>query len=257
MDFLNSDWLIHMLKKAGNTPQARMLSLFDILDDWTDAPGVSAQFELMTISQTGALQNYLSMEAAKAGAALPEMLAMQLYVMAVSAYNEKLQIRPDGNKDKDSSELILHAKNAASALISAQTKKEFRISKFSAYAIAASFLGAMIVASSIFIFNKNHVTDTPQIALAESLTQPVVATHEFIANPEDTAALIAQINQMRKGSCQLIEAIQLPDSYKKVYFENIVLGQISTDPSEQKLVRELLQKVRCNYTPMLMANSTG
>jgi hypothetical protein len=62
---------------------------------------------------------------------------------------------------------------------------------------------------------------------------------------------------MRKGSCQLPEALQLPDSYKKVYFEDIVSGQISTDPADQKLVRELLQKVRCNYSPMLMANSKG
>ena len=246
MDILNSDWLVGMLKKAGNTPQARMLSLFDILNDWTDAPGINVKIELNAINHAGVLQNYLSLEAAKAGAALPEMLASQLYFMAFSAMQEKLQ----GNNKEG----MQHAKNAALALITAQTKKEFRIAKSSAYAIAASFIGALAIAG-VFAINYNSATISPQVAVLTPYSQPVLAESQLIANPKDTAALIAEINQMSKGSCQLIEAIQLPDSYKKVYFENIVLGQISTSPSDQKLVRELLQKVRCNYTPMLMANS--
>jgi len=40
-----------------------------------------------------------------------------------------------------------------------------------------------------------------------------------------------------------------------VYFQNVVLGQITTDPAEQKLANQLLDMVRCNYTPMLMVNS--
>jgi hypothetical protein len=62
---------------------------------------------------------------------------------------------------------------------------------------------------------------------------------------------------MRQGNCQLIEALQLPEAYKKIYFDNIIMGQISTDREEQRVVNELLQMVRCNYTPMLMANSKG
>jgi hypothetical protein len=249
MDILNSNWLVGMLKKAGNTPQTRLLSLFDILNDWTDAPGINVKIELNAISHASVLQNYLSLEAAKAGAALPEMLASQLYFMAFSAMQEKLQ----GNNKEG----MQHAKNAALALITAQTKKEFRIAKSSAYAIAASFIGALAIAGGLFAINHNSATSSPQVAALAPSSQHLLAESQLIANPKDTAALIAEINQMRKGSCQLIEALQLPDSYKKVYFENIVLGQISTNPSDQKLVRELLQKVRCNYTPMLMANSRG
>jgi len=252
MDILNSDWLIHMLKKAGKTPQARLLSLFDILHDWTEAPGVKAEIELSAMNTTNALQTYLSLEAAKAGAALPEMLAMQLYVMAFSACNDKFQSRLQGNTHAASGDALIHAKSAAQALISAQTKKEFHIAKSSAYAIAASVL---VVAASLFIFNQSHQKNAAQLALSTPAIQPTFTGTELIANPEETAALFAQIEQMRNGSCQLPEALQMPDSYKKVYFENIVAGQISTDPADQKLVRELLQKVRCNYTPMLMANS--
>lgn len=133
--------------------------------------------------------------------------------------------------------------------------------------MAASFLGVLVVIGSLFTFNLNsvnflgnqriaahgiatHSVDTVQTNLIPEAVNDIIN-----ANPEDTAALIAQINQMRNGNCQLIEALQLPDSYKKVYFENIVLGQISTNVADQKLVHQLLDKVRCNYTPMLMANS--
>ena len=254
MDILNSDWLIHMLKKSGKTPQARLLSLFDILDDWADAPGVNdlnLEVQIATDSHNHALQNYLSLEAAKAGAAHPEMLSSQLYFMALSACNEKIQARLAANIRAGAGDALKHAKSAAQALVAAQTKTEFHIRKFSAYAIAASFLGAIVVAGGLFVLHQHHQTHAPHLALAGKRATEVA----LIANPEDTMALFAQIDLMRKGSCQLPEAIQLPDSYKKIYFENIVAGQISTNPADQKLVRELLQKVRCNYSPMLMANS--
>lgn len=249
LDIIHSDWLIHMLKKSGTKPQMRLLSLFDILEDWLDAPkAVTQEHDHQTQTKPASnhrLQDFLAAEAAKAGAALPEMLANQLYFMAVAAAQEKLQ---------SNNQLSLsHAKNAARALIAAQTEKEFRIAKASAYAMAASFLGTLVVAGSLFIHNQSSPAAVPQVAYIEPSN---AATNvSLIASPEQTSALIAQINQMRKGNCQLIEALQLPDSYKKVYFENIVSGQISTNIHDQKLVHEMLEMVRCNYTPMLMANS--
>jgi len=40
MDIFNSPWLIHMLAKSSKTPQGRLLSLFDILEDWLLAPNL-------------------------------------------------------------------------------------------------------------------------------------------------------------------------------------------------------------------------
>ena len=253
MDILNSDWLIFMLKKSSKTPHGRLLALFDILNDWLNAPGINTKLELN--SKNNALQNYLSLEAAKAGAAQPEMLATQLVLMAISACKSQIEIGLQANNHAGAGDALKHAKSAAQALISAQIKAELRITKSSAYAIAASFVAALMIAGGLFI-QQNHTAKTHQLALETPTIQPTLVS-ALIASPEDTAALIAQIELMRKGSCQLPEALQLPDSYKKVYFENIVAGQISTDPADQKLVRELLQKVRCNYSPMLMANSTG
>ncbi|MDX1915319.1 MAG: hypothetical protein SFU55_07020 [Methylophilus sp.] len=253
MDILNSEWLLHMLEKSARTPQARLLSLFDILDDWLNAPKVDSQINLENTQHSHVLQNYLSLEAAKAGAAMPEMLASQLYFMAIAAANEKVHGNPAS---------FNHAKLAAKALISAQTKREFHISRKIVYASAASFIAISLLIGSLLFFN--NLSPTQQSTLANASMQsppyimPALANPNNtlnIASPEQTAALFAKVDQMRKGNCQLVEALQLPDNYKKVYFENVVLGQISTNPEEQRLANQLLDMVKCNYTPMLMANS--
>lgn len=250
MNILNSNWLVQMLSKAGKTPQARLLGLFDILDDWSEAPGISEQFEMVEHIGAEVLKTYLSLEAAKAGAALPEMLATQLHMMAASALREKLA----GHNQA----ALTHAKSAAQALITAQTKKEFHIARSSVYAIAASFVGALVITASILLYNNLYPSHLNNIAVAsqKNTFKPVINNDSLPASPQNTVALMKQIEQMRNGNCRLLEAIQLPDKHKSIYFQNIVLGQISTNPKEQKLVRELLSKIRCNYTPMLMKKST-
>ena len=59
MDILNSTWLVKMVEKSAKTPQIRLLSLFDILDDWTEAPGVSEQLEAIEHAGAGSLKAYL------------------------------------------------------------------------------------------------------------------------------------------------------------------------------------------------------
>ncbi len=263
MDILNSNWLIKMLEKSSQTPHGRLLSLFDILEDWLDAPQIATpnirgqigeQFSKPKHARL--LQDYLTIEAAKAGAAMPEVLANQLYFMAISATQERLQANI---YEVSGHATFNHAKSAAKALILAQTKKEFHIAKSSAYAIAASFLGVLVVAGTLYI-NQN-MSQSAEKKLAFSSAMPIQAaipqlvSSESMADPQQTAALMAQIELMRHGNCQLIEAIQLPDKYKGIYLNMVVNGQVSTDPREQKIAFALLKQTRCNYTPMLMANS--
>ena len=74
--FLNSEWLIKMLEKSSQTPHGRLLSLFDILEDWLDAPNVAPTIREQIAGQFTSpkpakiLQDYLTLEAAKAGAAM-------------------------------------------------------------------------------------------------------------------------------------------------------------------------------------------
>jgi hypothetical protein len=265
MDILNSDWLIKMLEKSSNKPHERLLKLFDILEDWLDAPNVVAsslhvQFNAMRASQTATplLQDFLTLEAAKAGAAMPEILANQLYFMAVAAAHEKLEA--------NNSKSLMHAKSAACAIIAAQTKKEFHIKKSTGYAIAASFLAIVVGTSALFMFSTEKKPTL--VAISQATAQSVApiktsipsaepAVNPEAANPELTAALVAQLELMRHGNCQLIEAIQLPDSQKGIYINMVVNGHVSTDPREQLIALDLIKRTRCNYTPMLMANSTG
>lgn len=260
MHILNSPWLIKMLAKSSKTPHGRLLNLFDILEDWLDAPNIGEQLEtsLQTQAPEKALLDFLTLEATKAHAAMPEMLASQLYFMAVAAAQEKLQA---GNAQSLSpsylsSASLSHAKSAAAALISAQTKTEFRIARPTAYAMAASFAAVCAIAGGLLVFNLQQPTTS--LAAAQMPMQAVIpqmVAAEAIADPHQTAALIAQIEQMRHGNCQLIEAIQLPDSQKGIYLNMVVNGQVSTDPREQAIAFDLLNRTRCNYTPMLMANS--
>ena len=255
MDILNSDWLISMLKKSSSTPHGRLLCLFEILEDWLNAPNISEQIKPKTFRQSAShqLQDYLTIEAAKAGAAMPEILASQLYFMAIAAAQEKLQTHNLAS--------LSHAKSAANALILAQTKKEFHLPRSSVYAIAASFLGILVVMGALYsnqnirqnlnqVVKKNVAHNRPMQAAST-----LVVSADNLADPEQTAALMAQIELMRHGNCQLIEAIQLPDQYKGIYLNMVVNGQVSTKPAEQKIAFALLKQTRCNYTPMLMANS--
>ena len=255
MDILNSDWLISMLKKSSSTPHGRLLCLFEILEDWLNAPNITEQINAKMFKQSTShqLQDYLTIEAAKAGAAMPEMLANQLYFMAIFAAQERLQANNHAG--------LSHAKSAANALILAQTKKEFHITKSTAYAIAASFLGILVVAGALYS-NQNIRQNLNQVAEKNSVSNmpiqsaiPQLVSADNLADPEQTAALMAQIELMRHGNCQLIEAIQLPDQYKGIYLNMVVNGQVSTNPAEQKIAFALLKQTRCNYTPLLMANS--
>ena len=252
--------MIKMLEKSSNTPRGRLLNLFDILEDWLEAPTVRDQLEkgLSVQAPEKILQDFLALEAAKAGAAMPEILAHQLYFMAVAAAQEKLQAinSQSSNLYHLSHASLSHAKSAARALIAAQTKTELHIAKPTAYAMAASFAAVCAIAAGLFILNLQQPTTTiaaAQIPIQAAIPQMVAV--EVMADPQQTAALIAQIEQMRHGNCQLIEVIQLPDSQKGIYLNMVVNGQVSTNRQEQAIAFDLLRKTRCNYTPMLMANS--
>jgi hypothetical protein len=71
----------------------------------------------------------------------------------------------------------------------------------------------------------------------------------------EAATMYARYEQMRNGTCQFPEAIQIPDKDKAVYLENVVGGKIPTNLYDLAVANSYLEKVRCNYTPMLMANS--
>lgn len=243
MDILNSVWLINMLQKSSKSSQQRLLSLFDVLADWINAPHIreSLSHSQQVPPTADNLLNFLTDQARISGAKLPEALAQQLYFIAVSALHEELR--------NPGSATISHAKASAQALINAQTQRE-PVCKSVKYGLTASLMLGIISGTLLFIM--------PSQAKTAKLVQPTQAlVQKDVPSPAHTAEMYAAVEQMRKGTCQFPEALQLPDSEKTVYLENVVGGKITNNPQDQILVKKLMEKVRCNYTPMLMANSTS
>jgi hypothetical protein len=249
MDILNSAWLLGMLKKSGETPQQRLLSLFDILGDWLNAPHIRDALILNnpTAETPESLLDYLTQEAQASGAIAPEVLAQQLYFMALGMVQTQLQMHDPAT--------ISHARQAAKALIAAQTEKNSLVSKGMMYTLAASLFAAVGI-GSLMLPHMLHQQNPASVLSAAARTQHADST-EDIASPKQTADMYSSIEQMRKGVCQFPEALALPEAHQAVYLQNVIGGQVSPNVKDQELARNLMQKVRCDYVPMLMANSTS
>ena len=264
MDIFNSQWLLNMLAKSSKTPQGRILSLFDILNDWLAAPDTQ-----MIITQTSLansqLIEFLTAQAKILGASNPSILAEHIALIARNAAQQEINQPGCGS--------LMHAKKAANALILAQTQSEWvwlenlhdklsafkpTISKPAIYGIAAS-LFVTIGIGSIWLPTLLHAQAKPLIAKSFSNETTKVSTAISPVNTrltaQEAAAMYARYEQMRHGTCQFPEAIQIPDKDKAVYLENVVGGKIPTNLNDLAIANSYLEKVRCNFTPMLMANS--
>ena len=251
MQILNSEWLIKMLEKSGALPEVRLLSLFDILSDWLEAPQIHASLKQEVINNETPylLLNYLIQQAKEAGAAMPEMLAEQLIFIAKSALKDCIE--------NATSASFAHAKQVAKALISAQCEREIiQLKKSTIYCAFAIFVGAITIGALIYTHPQS---DSAQNNIASHMFEQTNTTidEDVAANPKETADMYASIETMRGGDCQYIEALQIPDADKKIYLENVVGGQVPTNVHDQLIAQRYLQKIRCNYTPMLMKNSTN
>ena len=241
---LQSDWLISMLDKSGKQASHKLLGLFNILDDLLSSPLADTQPTRPSAPpQPERLQRYLTQQAQLAGARLPDMLANQLYFMALSACQEKLAHKQ--------SSALQHAKQAAQALIDEQTKVQINWLAIRNYGVVMVALVTGVMGG----FYWHMQFETPQPEQVVEAHQPPPHPLSLEASPTETAAIYSRLETMKHGDCRLIEAIQLPERLKSVYIENIINGRVSTNRDEQVLVNQLLDQVQCNYTPKLMANS--
>lgn len=250
MNILNSDWLINMLKKSSDRPETRILNVFDILSDWISAPSIAELMKPDVIHQhfPKNLLKYLSHEAQIAGIAAPELLAQQIIFLALSGLRDQ--------QNNPNSKALQHAKQAANALLTVQSTKANGSGQYkrpAAYMALGLFVG---IASIVGLMTFNHQTTILAIKSLPTNTIDLPSNHnELPTNPKATAELYASYETMRGGECQYIEALQIPDADKKIYLENVVGGRVPTNPHDQLIAQKYLQKIRCNYTPMLMRNS--
>ncbi len=259
MQILNSEWLIKMLEKSGVTPETRLLSLFDILDDWAEAPqlNILVKQEIYDRTIPHLLLGYLTIQAQQVGSAMPETLAEQFIFLASSALKERV--------DNTKSESLQQAKRVAKALIDAQCERpNFRVSKSKIYNTLFIVLGIITISTLIFKNQGNYLFldriakyDVPTLLSNEASLAENNKNNAIVEDPKSTADMYASIETMRGGDCQFIEALQIPDADKKIYLENVVGGEVPSNAHDQMIAQHYMQKIRCNYTPMLMKNSTN
>lgn len=255
MDIFNSQWLIHMLAKSSKTPQGRILSLFDILNDWSAAPNIHFKIEENASPQT--LIAFCTEQAVACGAANPDVLAEHIVLIARNAAKQEASHPNSGS--------FIHAKKAAQALILAQTQNK-KLTKPAIYGIAAS-LFLLIGAAAIWLPMRQHSEqnianlDIAKLA-APAKTSSHIMTAAYTAKQnadgitaDEAAKMYAKYEQMRNGTCQFPEVLQIPDKDKTVYIESVVNGNLPTNLNDLAVANAYLEKVRCNFTPMLMANS--
>lgn len=254
MDIFNSPWLISMLAKSSKTPQGRLLSLFEILDDWLKAPNIEK------ISTSGTTENslliaYCIEQAKTLGIENPEILAEHIVLIAHSAAQQAIE-QPDSNS-------LMHAKKVANALILAQTQKTGFISSLTEsnpaiYSIAASLLllvGAASLWAPSFMYSQTaHARIARQHDPIETTIAAVYEQNKALT-AIDASRMYAKYEQMRQGTCHFPEVLQIPDKHKSIYLENVVGGKLPANSADLVVANFYLDKVRCNFTPMLMAAS--
>ena len=264
MDIFDSEWLIHMLAKSSKTPQGRLLSLFDVLHDWINAPQVNTANihaeKTETTHRNHLLVVFCTAQAEACGAENPAGLAGHIVLIARNAAQQ--EVNHPGNNN------LMHAKKVANALILAQTQKQWSISaltianavltKTFTYGVAAS-LCFMLVSTSAWPPEFKQNKPIP-ISLAKNNghhknTNIVTVKASTGLTAQDAANMYTKYEQMRNGTCQFPEALQIPDKDKAIYLENVVGGKLPDNQADLAIATAYLETVRCNFTPMLMARS--
>jgi hypothetical protein len=273
MDIFDSEWLIDMLEKSSKTPQGRLLSLFDILDDWLKAPRINLGINLgniytdtivdtsiVDIKSSSLLLAFCTKQAVACGAEHPSMLAEHIVLIARNAVQQSIN-QPNSS--------LMHAQKVANALILAQTQKKWSIPVFAIsslipaktfmYGVAASLLVGLITATVLLpelIRNSRPSISVVKNSRNENSRTVIVSTTNNSLTAQDAASMYTKYEQMRNGTCQFPEVLQIPDKDKAIYIENVVGGKLPSNLADLAIATAYLEKVRCNFTPMLMAHST-
>lgn len=232
MDFFNSAALIAKLKLASKMPNGRLLGLFDALAELPTELSMT-----MPISAYPALLAFCTKQARALGASQAQVLAEHILLIAINASMQ--------NEAQARLACLKHGKKAAQALIMAQTQTHWARRPLY-YGMAASFI--MVFAVGLMLAVPKEFTQTSYL----SANLP-----DSNLTAKDASLLYAKYEQMRQGTCQYPEALQIPDQDKAVYLENVVGGKLPTNLKDLAIANRYLEKVRCNFTPMLMANSTS
>lgn len=245
---LHSDWLLNMLEKSGPDPRSRILALFDILQDWSTAPGISRDAATLSGASgtADALLAYLTAQLAALRLAEPEALAQQVHFIALGAVHANLS----GACDR----AFVQGKNAVAVLLDAQRKPE--IARTRTAAVAASV--CVVVISAFLVSSKDAAAPhSPAVAAMPAAMTTALAglqpaqSHPG-SSPDQMASLHDSLERIRQGVCQYPQALMLAAENRAVFLETVVNGSVPDSANQMREAHRLAEQVDCYYPPVAM-----
>lgn len=230
-----------MLDKSADTPRGRVLALFDIMADWATAPGIHPRTPDTLMGNEDALISYLTRELNALNLQEPEILANQIYFIAMGALQAS-SVPEQGN-------VFAQARQAAAILLDAHRPPRRIKSAATVFATAA-----LVLASALLLFplqeqaiNAGNLASLQPSAGIESLHYASTS-----ASPDQVASLTDALERIRRGVCQYPQALMLEPGARAVLLENVVNGSIPADAASLREAHRLTQTVECYYAPTAM-----
>jgi len=242
MQTLFSDWLKRMVSKSATTPEARIVNLFGILQDWLEAPGMREQLLVAGLDADGhrAIHAFLLALTAEAKLDESEKLAFQLSFILLGAITE--EIRSPGNR------AMAQAGEAAAKLIAAARPPRAgrpRAMAAASVAVLALTSGALLLPAS---------TPGP-LAPAEKNRAVLQARTPALpsSRPDRLAAIYQMHDLIRTGQCSYPQALMLAAEQRAAFLEGVVnIDTLNTATSNLDEISRLYHTVKCSYAPAAM-----
>lgn len=248
---MNAESLITKISAKTGDASKQLLCLFDLLSEMAQAGNqVTSPEEIFNAT----LNKYYVKLSQQARANHPKILADHLLFIAENAFLQEMA-HPE-------SKSLAHAKKVAQALILAQTQAPANfLEKYwqtKPWLIGTASIGIVLIAGFLIwpLFQKYLAAPAPTVIASNSEnTLNTARNGESGITAQEASAMYSKFETMRSGTCRYIEAIQIPDQDKAVYLESVVGGKLPTNLKDLATANAYLEKIDCNYTPMLMQKS--
>ncbi len=239
MQILLSDWLKRMVRKSSHHPATRITNLFDILQDWLEAPGMRDTMLATRLDPAQHLEfsGYLLSLVRDAGLRDPEKLSCQLNALLLGALQEEMR--------NPGSLAMTHARQAARQLINDTQKSAWPGPKLLAAvtsSVASLALGGWMLMHS----------EAPQ-KIAATPTSPRPALHHVTLAPDRLAAIFQRHDRIRSAQCAYPQALMLAADQRAVFMDSVVnVDALNARTTNLEEVSALYDKVECYYPPAAM-----
>lgn len=228
-----------MLDKSADNPRGRVLALFDIMADWSTAPGIAQGENDRLMGNEEALIAYLTRELQALDLKQPDILANQIYFIAMGTLQT--------SASETSGNMFAQARQAAAILLDAHRPP--RRARSAATVLAAA---ALVLGSALFFTHKPE----PVFPVLATNDMPAMSmnmrTVTLRTSPDQVAQLNDSLERMRRGVCQYPQALMLAPQDRAVLIENVVNGSAPVDADSLREAHRLARNVECYYAPAAM-----